>query len=527
MFADTHCHPLMKYLHKDREDDLWKPFSGGLELAGIINLFVGIPVFSQADMKTLAKGNVQIVFCALHPPEQKIVFHALKDSGGEGLLEKVAAQAISIPKEKIDVYQESSYDHWELLKEELNILTDNESTTSSANGKTISYKITQNFEEVKAILDFNRKNKNARQIAIIPTIEGLHALGRGHIDIDGPNDHNVSDTEFMERVDMVKGVSGIVGSWKFPPLIANITHAFDNGLCGHAQALSQLFQVLFSYAEPYGPPLGPLAYEGLYKGLSPFGEKVILRMLNLDVVSKNRPNPGRRIIPDIKHMSTKTRKRYYEILDDHNSVAAPEDRIPVIMSHAAVNGWAKMGDYLEPKDLRIIDSHKSWKERETFNPSGLNLFDDEIIRIHRTKGLIGIIMDQRVLAGGQKLEALKGKIDNDDDMEDYFKGKNKKRRWATLVLDQIEHIIRTVKNSGRSDWRESWNIICIGSDFDGQIDPINAFDRSTDFNKLRRVLRKLMKRDPRFDDLLNGVSRDYTLDKISGDNVFNFLRRNF
>jgi microsomal dipeptidase-like Zn-dependent dipeptidase len=331
----------------------------------------------------------------------------------------------------------------------------------------------------------------------------------------------------MKRVDMIKGVSGIEGSWNFPPVIANITHAFDNGLCGHAQALSQLFQLLFSYAEPYGPPLGPLTYEGLYKGLSPFGEKVILRMLNLDEVSKDRSNPGRRIIPDIKHMSTKTRKRYYEMLDDHNANAPQEERIPVIMSHAAVNGHPRLDDFLEAEDLKEIDSHNAWEDRDTFNPSGLNLFDDEILRIHNTRGLIGIIMDQRVLAGGKKLRALKGKIDADDEMEDYFKGKRRKRRWATLVLDQIEHIIRTVKDTGRSDWRNAWNIICIGSDFDGQIDPIDAFKKSTDFKDLRRVLRRLIRKDSRFNDLLDGVSTELVLDKISSDNVFNFLRRNY
>lgn len=506
---------------------MWKPLKGGLDLAGIINLFVGIPAFSQADMRTLAKGNVQIVFCALHPPEQKIMFHALKDSGGEGMLEKVAAQAISIPKTKIDAFQENNYDHWSLLNEELKILSDNENTTSVVDGKTISYKITQNFQEVKAILDANRKTKNERKIAIIPTVEGLHALGCGHVEFGGPNPFNVSEETFMKRVDMIKGVSGIEGSWNFPPVIANITHAFDNGLCGHAQALSQLFQLLFSYAEPYGPPLGPLTYEGLYKGLSPFGEKVILRMLNLDEVSKDRSNPGRRIIPDIKHMSTKTRKRYYEMLDDHNANAPQEERIPVIMSHAAVNGHPRLDDFLEAEDLKEIDSHNAWEDRDTFNPSGLNLFDDEILRIHNTRGLIGIIMDQRVLAGGKKLRALKGKIDADDEMEDYFKGKRRKRRWATLVLDQIEHIIRTVKDTGRSDWRNAWNIICIGSDFDGQIDPIDAFKKSTDFKDLRRVLRRLIRKDSRFNDLLDGVSTELVLDKISSDNVFNFLRRNY
>ena len=52
MFADTHCHPLMKYLHKGRGDDLWKPLKGGLDLAGIINLFEGWYAYKQVDETT-------------------------------------------------------------------------------------------------------------------------------------------------------------------------------------------------------------------------------------------------------------------------------------------------------------------------------------------------------------------------------------------------------------------------------------------------------------------------------------------
>ena len=343
MFADTHCHSIMKYVHKERKN-LWQPFTGKLSLKGLINLFVGIPEYSQADFRTLAAGNVQIVFCVLHPPEQKILFHALKYTRTEGFLEKVAGQAISIPPDKIDEYQEPTYNHFDQLKKELQLLIDNKDTSGTINGSSAStkmkvrYEITRNFKDVERVLAYNRNNTKQRTITVVPTIEGLHSLGCGHIEFSGPNKFNVTQNVFLKRLDMIKGLDTDIGKgWFYSPFVANITHAFDNGICGHAQALSQLFKLLFQYAEPYGPELGPLTYEGLNKGLSPFGQKVIKRMLNLD----NRAKPGRRIIPDIKHMSTRTRKSYYEIIKGKD--------IPVIMSHSAVNGKDRLDKYLDPK----------------------------------------------------------------------------------------------------------------------------------------------------------------------------------
>ena len=258
----------------------------------------------------------------------------------------------------------------------------------------------------------------------------------------------------------------------------------------------------------------------LNRGLSPLGEDLIKRMLNIDQVSLNRAVKGARIIPDIKHMSTRTRKRYYEIVDQHNQ-QNPNNIIPVIMSHAAVNGKPSLD-----QDLNPGDEAREWDESSTFNPWSINLYDDEILRIHDTGGLIGMIFDQRVLAGGEKLRQLKASL-NQNDPDNYFNGQNRKRRWAILIVDQIHHIVKTVKDSGRADWAKAWDRICIGSDFDGQIDPIDAYNRAQHFTKFRRVFQRLVKRDPRFDHLKAGLPERILADKICGLNVYDFLRRHF
>ncbi len=512
MFADTHIHPIMKYVHNERKN-LWKSISGVIHISGFLNNIVGIPSFSQADMRRLARGNFQVVFCALHPPEHKILF-TKANSTWDNLVDGVASQVISIPKEKIKLYREASYDHFKQLELELKNLVDGQQKRRKlrVNGKRrkCSYKIVKDYSEVEEIVTFNKNQDDYFKIAVVLTIEGLHAIGRGHLDFnDTPNPHNVDDDNFLSRLDRIKGLSNDGGAgWSQSPVLINVTHAFDNGISGHAQALAKVMrEKLFKYANS----------GGVNEPLSPFGKKVIRRMLNLDAQPE-----GRRIIPDIKHMSTKTRRDYYEIIDAHNSQNS-DDIIPVIMSHAAVNGKPLLSE----NNYNPEDSDGEYDDSTTFNTWSINLYDDEIIRIHETKGLIGLIMDQRVLAGGEKVRLLRKYINNNHDYGNPFEGMSDKEAWFSLVFDQIVHIVTTVMNSNTSiDKKLIWDCICIGSDFDGQIDPINTFKKSTDFDKYKKELKKRL-HDAENDTIRQGLSIDEIVHKICFDNVFTFLERNF
>jgi len=525
MFADTHVHPVMKYVHNER-DNLWKSFAGQLRLLALLNNLIGIPAFSQSDMRRLAMGNFQIIFCALHPPEQQIMF--TPHSGPLGAaVDEVAEQIISIPKRVIHACRHATYNHFDQLNKELNLLINKQilSRKLKIKGKKryCKFEIAKNFSEVKAIIDFNASQDAEFKIAVVLTIEGLHSLGRGHVIFNNnANPHDVSDEEFMLRLDRVKGITNADGhGWPQSPLIINITHAFDNGICGHAQALSETMRKgLFDYAEEFAGPR-----RGLNKSLSTFGNKVIKRMLNMD----EKP-AGRRIIPDIKHMSTATRRDYYAIIDTQNKIH-PDDIIPVIMSHAAVNGKTSINennyDPIDSEQEYKMEAHPIDKIETCFNPLSINLYDDEIIRIHETKGLIGIIMDQRVLAGGKKVDLLRKYINNNHDHGNPYEYMSDKEAWFCLVYDQIQYIVKRVIDSDTNVVKQKiWDCLCIGSDFDGQIDPINAFKKATDFGDWRTQLKKRLNKSEA-NEIKLGLSTEEILEKVCYQNVYGFLARNF
>lgn len=527
MFADTHVHSVMKYVHLKR-DNLWKSFGGQISIVALLNNLIGIPAFSQADMRRLAKGNFQIIFCALHPPEQKIVYTKFDGPLGD-VVDDVAAQIISIPDERIREFRKPAYDHYQQLQKELDLLIEQEGSSRKVfvdgKRKKCSYKVTRNFQEVQEVIEFNKQHSNEHKIAIVLTVEGLHSIGRGHLDFDNQaNPMNVDDDTFMARIDRMKGLANDQGAaWIHTPILANLTHAFDNGICGHAQALAEgMRKCVFKYAEEYSS--NPVS-GGLNKPLSALGKLAVERMLGIDQVSQERVNTGKRIIPDIKHMSVKTRRDYYEIIDTHNA-ANPNDVIPVVMSHAAVNGKvsASADNNYDPKD-----TDDDYKNSATFNTFSINLYDDEIIKVHETKGLMGIIFDERVLSGGKKLKLLEKYINNNEDYDNPYKalGYNDRRTWLTLITDQIEHIVKTtITSNTTTDKKLIWDRICIGSDFDGQIDPINGYKKSKDFPQFKKDLKFLLSKD-KFSGLLLGHTVDEVVNKICFENVYGFLEKNW
>lgn len=102
-----------------------------------------------------------------------------------------------------------------------------------------------------------------------------------------------------------------------------------------------------------------------------------------------------------------------------------------------------------------------------------------------------------------------------------------KEAWFCLVYDQIHYIVKKVIASNTTtDKQKIWDCLCIGSDFDGQIDPINAFKKATDFDDWRTQLKKRLNK-PEADEIKLGLSTEEILDKVCFKNVYGFLERNF
>jgi microsomal dipeptidase-like Zn-dependent dipeptidase len=508
IFSDIHCHTFLKYVQND-VTDLWDPIGR----PNFISKALGLVRFTAADLRKLAEGDVQIICVTLTPPEQKLFFF----QGGipRFLLNRFTTFISTIPADKVKFYQSPDYDHFELLNQELRLCLKGQNVTQeirlpSTGKKTLCrYKVVKNFGEIAAILEANKNNTDERTIAVVLTIEAFHALGRGHIEFNGaPNKFNVSDEMILKRIDALKGIgSAEVAAWEQSPLWITIAHAVNNDICGHAQPLTDRFRSFLDYSEPFDGKKGPPKYQScLNTGLKPLGKAVIERMLGIDAVSLARPDRGKRILVDTKHLSTRSRQDFYDILDAYHA-AQPTDIIPVVSSHAAVNGKPR----LDEQGFNPADKDQEWKNSDSFNPWSINLYDDEIVRIHQTKGLIGLVFYQPILGGKKRRRGTFFWSEED---------------WVSLFIDQVEHIVRTVYNTGAADKHLVWDCICIGSDFDGQINPANKFASSDRLTIFKKHLKRFLNSD-RFNPYRNPAEVNELADKISYKNVVEFLKRNF
>lgn len=513
--SDIHSHTLLKYVQNDVQD-LWDSIGVRNKLYQVS----GIQRATAADFSSLAQGEVQLVFVAMTPPEQKTLYFREKKVFGVNvpmeLLARFASFLSRIPVDKIKLFQSKDYDHYFTLLREKKMYEGGQGIAKpvkipSLGSVRCKYKLVNTFTEVKNNFITNINNKSERIVSVVLTIESAHALGAGHVDFNGtPNAFNASEEVILKRVDAMKGVPGAAANafetWAFSPAWITMTHAFNNNICGFAQALEKRFRDLLDFSEPYTAGHNPPRYTaGLNTGLTPLGRKVVLRMLGIDDVSKARANKGRRILVDIKHMSTRARKEYYDIIDAHNA-ANPTDIIPVLMSHAAVNGKPS----LDENNYNPLDTDESADNSNGFNPWSINLYDEEIIRIHKTKGLMGLIFYQPILAGKKKRE---GHLNW------------RAPEWANIFGDQIEYMVKTVYNAGLADKADIWNYICLGSDFDGQINPVDDFATADKLPDFRVELRKVLMQS-RF-DAYRPTDADTLTDKICGTNAAGFLKRYF
>lgn len=512
-FADIHCHSLLKYVANDIPD-LWDPIGKQNPIVKLFGLdkLLGLKRYTTADFETLARGEVQVVCVALTPPEQRTL--VFKGKIPEGLLEKFSSFISRIPVEKLKFFQSASYNHHTQLLAEKKMYEGGQNLSKKvklpSSGKTTCrFKIAKNGSEVQAILNNNNANKNERTIVVVFTIESAHALGTGHIDFNGqPNPNNASEDLLLKRVDAMKGItSAEAPAWAYTPFWMTMTHVFFNHVCGFSQALEKGFRPILEYSEPFAADTNTATHPpAINHGFSPTGKKIVERLLGLDQVTKERAQKGRRILVDIKHMSTLTRKEYYAIIDSHNA-ANPTDQIPVLMSHAAVNGKPLLSE----NNYNPGDTDQETEDSDRFSPRSINLYDDEIVRIHQTKGMIGLIFYEPIL-GGKKRK--KGKI---------FWGKEK---WAALFADQIEHILKTVYATGAPDKKNIWNCIGLGSDFDGQINPTDEFASADLYPDFRMQLRTFLN-EGRFDPYRSKSEIDALVTKICFTNVVEFMKRNF
>ncbi|MFT3823527.1 MAG: membrane dipeptidase [Chitinophagaceae bacterium] len=421
MYVDFHCHPSMKPYGQSfstgtpgsnsnrvkNKNSVWHYDPPNL-FERALQLFTGLVKFTQADCSSLAYGNVQIICPSLYPIERGFFNNKL----GDGKLSDLANSFVtSVGRERVDFIQ-SVRNYFEDLEREYSFYKELSGQKVKIPGGTYQYQLVSSYREIEDYLSLHPDENNV--LFMVMSIEGLHSLNTD-IDLSTPDEQ-----AFLNNVRAIK-------NWQHPPFFVTFAHHFYNHLCGHARSLTGIVGSVTNQEE------------GLGTGFTDLGKKVLKEVLS----TAN----GKRIYVDIKHMSAVARKEYFNFLQ--TDLAG--ERLPVIISHGAANGLRSVDDpVVDGKDT----AYKLLAE-------DINFYDNELVLVAKTGGIIGLQLDERRIASENTLKQVKHSI---------FMNKIRHYR-AELLWNQVQHIAELLD---RNDLF-AWDCIAIGSDFDGVINPLNGY----------------------------------------------------
>ena len=491
-FFDLHLHPSFKpflsHPTAELKDNCWTTYNSIIDI-----------IDSQSSLEQMQRGKVNLAVAPIYTLERPF--------SSSFLLEHVAPAFSPMHREMMHFPTESdNYDRFlaEIKHLELSQSLENDSGRS--------------FNLLKSIKDIDPKKIN-----LILAIEGTHALEKSH-------------TSLLDNLKEIKN-----SDYRF--LYLTLTHLTRFGTCSHAFGMK-----LIKNNKEFVPG---------GKGLTDLGKKVIDLAYN--------DQEGHRIFVDIKHMSLVSRRQFYQYRKEKGY-----DNIPIIASHMGFSGITSqpqvLKQYIKKKVARkdglvqvLYEQPRGigkggWflnKKKTHFNPWSINLFDEEIPIILDSGGLIGVSLDQRILGADKvkgefyseeeflELIGARGEdglsefdVTKDFEEEREFLGKKREKR-----INQKKHlrhfcnnILHIVRVAGKP---EAWKQICLGSDFDGLINPINNCISTEEYPQLEHdlviMLHKMIgearKEDPNVE--FHATDMEQHVRDIMYNNAYHFLEQHF
>lgn len=479
-YIDLHCHPALKpygksfkykppkqnILNSGRKNSIWH-YSPPNLLERQVNRLLTLTKFTQTDLTTLAKAGCNIAVISLYPFEK----HFLKKKmlGVKFLPDLLVNLAAGVSQKRIDnLRNHNSY--FQDLNDEYDFYKQLDNFAQVIDGVTFTYRLVNSYSEISQ--NMSTSTSDRKIISLVPTIEGGHAFETGlHKDKDTAIEANV-----LANIDAVK-------NWEHQPFFLTLAHHFYNEICGHARSIS----------------IGLIKKNqnrGLNTDITDLGFKVISKLLD------NSQN--KRILIDIKHMSTASRKTYYKLLE----TTYANEEIPIIVSHGAANGKRSIVEW------DISDG----KQSKYFRQDDINFYDSEILRIAKSKGIFGLQLDERRIANKKAIASSR------------IYWPSKKRRYrnkSDLVWRQIRHIAELLDTNGLF----CWETIAIGSDFDGIVNPIKGLWTAENLEDIKPYLIEkaegYLKKYKSNLQVQNQISANEIIDRLLFINANEFLKQNF
>ncbi|MDX2301499.1 MAG: hypothetical protein NW226_01810 [Microscillaceae bacterium] len=481
IYIDLHCHPTIKPFGRSFEAQLAHSADPKLKnsiwfrdrpnfIEKLINWTTSLTKFTQSDYTTLQKGNCKIICVSLYPLERGFFDIAKLNLGTGNISDALTNLVLGVSKKRIDFVQKNKNYFLDLDKEYRFLLARNNQSVKIQD-KTYRYKLVSNFQEIQeGFLEDTIYN--------ILSIEGAHVFNCGYDPINDPAAQRKE--EVLENVRLVK-------NWEFPPFFITLAHHFYNELCGHEETFTGIVKTA----------IGPNQKPGLGEGITPLGYEVIRALLD--------SGTGKRILIDLKHMSIRARREYYDLLKTEDFI---NQDIPLIVSHGAVAGQT---DEKSGTSLGIPGADRK------FLPEPINFFDFELIKIQQSGGVFGLQLDERRIATKAAIRKTRQLRLNKQKIAYH---------WSLLVWYQIQHIAEVLDRAGLL----AWNITTLGSDFDGIIDPLSAFWNAETYPDLEQNLlihAKEYLKKPNLRENFNKISAEEIIHQVMYGNAANFLEKYF
>jgi microsomal dipeptidase-like Zn-dependent dipeptidase len=511
---DAHLHILLKPILtgyqmglKKKSTDPWSK----IKIGPLVGVLLGKTLKSQANLNQIKEANASLVVHALFSPDYSLIDAGLVDGFGAFILRALRKKAIEILK--FNAPKDN-------LLFELNII------------EFIKTNVPNNQLDINCLTSTSSYDSN--KINLVFNIEGAHNF----YDKTATGDHYL-DKAFLNT---------LKADLKYRICFVNLTHVQQWWACTHAYALKLLDNCISNKDIRY--MFKPSGY-----GIQKKGFEIMETLLD--------NTNGQRMLIDIKHMSLFSRIQYYAWRRQKFS------DVPIVASHVGLTGrsWNKIkGNIISQYTFRKekfkcyrvfhnMDGYKGHLEDTNFYPNSINLYDEEIIEIINSKGLIGISLDKRIL-GSESETSVDDIVYNDEYMSDeeykmlfgattsilsmdgddgYILDRSRidqdyginsndgssirdvvaqhintnyvaksiqktpemielvEKEEKPVLNRQIEHFINTVLHLVMIGGEEAWGCICIGSDFDGLITPIKKIKSVADLPKLRSSVSKYIK----------------------------------
>jgi microsomal dipeptidase-like Zn-dependent dipeptidase len=399
VFFDLHVHSTLKPFLLSAVDSPWEDY----DVATPEERVRRTPRLTASDFTKLLRSGTRVITLALHPIERYLLTSVVTRPVMYALIFRMRLERMR------QVLQRNPF---LLLQQEYQLLLAY-LRNPGAEGEAL---IVQRPEDIDQAL------QDPKKIAIILAIEGAHALGFEYRHYKFPKIRGFTYDDFAEPSRELIRERLDWAATRHVHLIT-LVHMVYNDLATPARAVE------FKGLQNILPnPYRTVEHLGRYRGLTAYGVSFVEEAYK------------RHILIDVKHCDHTARRQVYEI--------AREYGMPVVASHVGVSGQSCPS---------LRDTARKRRQSTTFNPWDINLHDEDIIAIARSGGLIGLILDERVLAGEKLLEEVRRGV-----------------YPPLLPLTQhIEYIYMLLTRNGFSP-QAAIRCICIGSDFDGFIDPIDA-----------------------------------------------------